>query len=171
MKFVEMQVVTVRALLPTDWTRVSEIYKSGIATGIATFETQVPEWELWDKNHFQFARIVATKNNHVIGWTALSPVSSRCVYGGVAEISVYIDENHRGQGIGNTLLKNLITQSEENSIWTLQAGIFTENIASIKLHESLGFRIVGYRERIGKLKNTWKDNFILERRSEKVGID
>lgn len=97
MKFVEMQVVTVRALLPTDWTRVSEIYKSGIATGIATFETQVPEWELWDKNHFQFARIVATKNNHVIGWTALSPVSSRCVYGGVAEISVYIDENHRGQ--------------------------------------------------------------------------
>jgi L-amino acid N-acyltransferase YncA len=114
---------------------------------------------------------VAVENNEVVGWAALSPVSSRCVYGGVAEVSVYVAANHKGKGIGKLLLQNLVTESENNGIWTLQAGIFTDNIVSVKLHEKVGFRVIGYREKIGKLKEAWKDNFILERRSKIVGID
>ena len=153
------------------WEKVKIIYESGIATGIATFETTAPSWEKWNNGHLAFARLVAIKNNELVGWAALSQVSNRCVYDGVAEVSVYVGNNHKGRGIGKLLLQNLITESESNGIWTLQAGIFTDNIASVKLHEKVGFRVIGYKERIGKLKNNWKDNYILERRSKIVGID
>ena len=163
--------VIIRNMLPTDWQSVKIIYESGIATGVATFETSAPTWEIWNIGHLQFVRFVATIENELVGWTALSPVSSRCVYGGVAEISVYVSETHRCKGVGKRLLNNLIRNSEQNGIWTLQAGIFTDNIASVKLHESVGFRVIGHREKIGKLKDKWKDTFILERRSQVVGID
>jgi phosphinothricin acetyltransferase len=166
-----MKKVQIIEMQKMHWEKVKQIYESGIATGIATFETMAPSWEKWDKGHLPFARLVAISNNEVVGWVALSPVSSRCVYGGVAEVSVYVDEHYKGMGIGKMLLQNLITVSESNGIWTLQAGIFTENIASVKLHESVGFRVIGYREKIGKLRENWKDNYILERRSKIIGID
>lgn len=154
-----------------DWQSVKSIYESGIATGIATFETTAPSWEKWNVGHLTFARLVAVENNEVVGWAALSTVSSRCVYGGVAEVSVYVANTHKGKGIGKLLLQNLIKESESNGIWTLQAGIFTDNAASVKLHEKVGFRVIGHREKIGKLNDIWKDNFILERRSKIVGIE
>ncbi len=166
-----MKIVSIRSMLPNDWQSVKTIYESGIATGIATFETSPPNWEKWNSEHLLFGRFVATIENEIVGWTSLTSVSSRCVYGGVAEISIYVSENYKGFGIGKQLLRNLITDSEKNNIWTLQAGIFTDNIASVKLHESSGFRIIGYREKIGKLKGNWKDSFMLERRSEIVGLD
>lgn len=166
-----MEAVTIKPMLQEHWESVKKIYESGIATGIATFETTAPSWEKWNDGHLKFARLVAIENNEVSGWAALSPVSSRCVYGGVAEVSVYVADSHKGKGIGTLLLQDLITKSESNAIWTLQAGIFTDNVASVKLHEKVGFRIIGYREKIGKLKDNWKDNYILERRSKIVGID
>lgn len=153
------------------WEQVKQIYESGIATGIATFETTAPGWEKWNDGHLTFARLVAVDNNEVVGWAALSPVSSRCVYGGVAEVSVYVADKHKGKGIGKLLLQKLIKESESNGIWTLQAGIFTDNAASVKLHEKVGFRVIGHREKIGKLNDIWKDNYILERRSKIVGIE
>jgi L-amino acid N-acyltransferase YncA len=168
---VTMEAVTIKPMLQTHWEQVKKIYESGIATGMATFETAAPDWEKWNNGHLPFGRIVAVVNTEVAGWAALSPVSNRCVYGGVAEVSVYVADNHKGKGIGKLLLQNLVTESEAHGIWTLQAGIFTDNIASVKLHEKVGFRIIGYRERIGKLKEAWKDNYILERRSKIVGID
>jgi phosphinothricin acetyltransferase len=170
-KPVIMEPVTIRKMETGDWEEVKNIYEAGIATGLATFEVAAPGWEQWDKGHLSFARLVAVYKETVVGWAALSAVSSRCVYGGVAEVSVYISDDHRGKGIGKALLQALITESEANGIWTLQAGIFTDNTASIKLHEGVGFRLIGYREKIGKLKDQWKDNFILERRSKVVGID
>ncbi len=161
----------IRPMQATDWKAVKKIYEDGIATGFATFETSAPGWKRWHEGHLIFARLVATIDGTVIGWAALSPVSNRCVYGGVAEVSVYLSDNQRGKGIGKHLLKHLIEESERNGIWTLQAGIFTDNSASVTLHENAGFRIIGYRERIGKLIDTWKDNYMLERRSEIVGID
>jgi len=166
-----METVTIKPMLQEHWDQVKQIYESGIATGIATFETTAPNWEKWNEGHLTFARLVAIESNKVAGWAALSPVSSRCVYGGVAEVSVYVADSHKGKGVGKLLLQNLITESESNGIWTLQAGIFTDNVASIKLHEKIGFRIIGHREKIGKLKNNWKDNYILERRSKIVGVD
>ena len=166
-----MEAVKIKPMQQVHWEKVKIIYESGIATGIATFETTAPSWEKWNNGHLAFARLVAIKNNELVGWAALSQVSNRCVYGGVAEVSVYVGNNHKGRGIGKLLLQNLITESESNGIWTLQAGIFTDNIASVKLHEKVGFRVIGYKERIGKLKNNWKDNYILERRSKIVGID
>jgi len=166
-----MEAVIIKPLQFQCWEQVKEIYESGIATGIATFETAAPSWEKWDKSHLNFARFIALINNEVTGWAALSPVSSRCVYGGVAEISVYVAEKFKGKGIGLLLLQNLISESERNNIWTLQAGIFTDNTASLKLHEKAGFRLIGYREKIGKLNGKWKDNFIIERRSKIIGID
>lgn len=161
----------IRIMVPEDWHTVNSIYESGIATGIATFETNAPSWEKWNNGHLAFGRLVAIENNEVTGWTALSPVSSRCVYGGVAEVSVYVEDDHKGKGIGKLLLQKLITESESNGIWTLQAGIFTDNVASVKLHEKVGFRVIGHREKIGKLNDIWKDNYILERRSKIVGIE
>ena len=166
-----MEAVTINPMLETHWEQVKQIYESGIETGIATFETTAPSWEKWNDGHLAFARLVAIENTEVVGWAALSPVSSRCVYGGVAEVSVYVADKFKGKGVGKLLLQNLITESEANNIWTLQAGIFTDNFASVKLHEKVGFRVIGHREKIGKLKDTWKDNYILERRSKTVGID
>lgn len=166
-----METVTIKPMLLVHWEQVKQIYESGIATGIATFETTTPSWEKWNNGHLEFARLVAIENKEVVGWAALSPVSNRCVYGGVAEVSVYVADNQKGKGIGKLLLQNLITESENNKIWTLQAGIFTDNMASLKLHEKVGFRVIGYREKIGKLEDNWKDNYIVERRSKIVGID
>ena len=152
-----------------DWASVSEIYKQGIDTGNATFQQEVPTWDEWDKSHMVKCRIVAVAENKIIGWAALLPVSGRSVYAGVAEVSLYISIEYRRQNIGKNLLEHLIKESEVNNIWTLQAGIFPENIASINLHSGLGFRHVGFREKIGKMKNTWRDLHFFERRSNIVG--
>ena len=150
---------------------VKEIYEFGIATGNATFQTEAPAWNEWDKNHLQRSRLVAIDDNEmVMGWAALTPVSGRCVYAGVAEVSVYIHPNHQGKGVGKKLMEELIHESEEQNLWTLQAGIFPENKASLRLHKQAGFRKVGYREKIGKLKNVWRDTVLLERRSRNVGV-
>ena len=162
-----MELVTIQK---DNYTEVAAIYAQGIATGVATFETLTPDWQHWDKAHMPFGRIAVNSNQIMQGWAALSPVSSRCVYGGVAEISIYIAENVRGKGIGKFLLQALINESENNNIWTLQAGIFRENMASIALHEKCGFRIIGFKERIGQMNGVWKDNILLERRSTVVGI-
>lgn len=153
------------------WSEVARIYNEGIATKNATFELQSPTWEAWDIAHRRDCRLIARLNDKIVGWAALSNVSSRCVYAGVAEVSVYVDSQYRKMRIGDKLLDSLIKASEKSWIWTLQAGIFPENIASIKLHQKHGFRIVGYKERIGKMDNNWRDISNLERRSKVVGID
>ena len=157
-----------------DWEAVRGIYLEGVATGNATFETTAPSWETWNTGHLQHSRLVAKSTEsttpEILGWAALSPVSSRCVYGGVGEVSVYVGEKGRGKGIGNKLLESLIENSEENGMWTLQAGIFPENNASINLHLRNGFREIGRRERIGKIAGIWRDTVLLERRSPKVGM-
>jgi L-amino acid N-acyltransferase YncA len=155
----------------SDWEQVRSIYLEGIATGDATFETDAPTWEKWNAAHLPSCRLVARSGDTVRGWAALSPVSSRCVYGGVAEVSIYIGQRYRGIGLGRALLMALITESEKNGLWTLQAGIFPENQASIDLHKRCGFREVGRRERIGKMDGRWRDTVLLERRSSVVGID
>jgi L-amino acid N-acyltransferase YncA len=155
-----------------DWSAVRAIYAEGIATGNATFETELPEWGKWNSAHRKDCRLVARETcqaSVVLGWAALSPVSGRRVYAGVAEVSVYIAAAARGRGIGKALLHALIEESERAGVWTLQAGIFPENIASLKLHKSVGFREVGIRHRIGKLGDTWRDVLLLERRSANVG--
>jgi L-amino acid N-acyltransferase YncA len=152
-----------------DWGTVRSIYREGIATGNATFETDAPEWQEWDVRHLRDCRFVGRREGQVVGWGALSPVSSRCVYAGVAEVSIYVTASARGEGIGKTLLRTLIEASERQGIWTLQAGVFPENEASIALHKACGFRKVGYRERIGQMNGYWRDVILLERRSEVVG--
>ena len=156
-------------LQPEDWQSVRFIYLEGIATGQATFETEAPTWESWDQAHLPFGRLVARDGDTIVGWAALSKVSSRCVYAGVAEVSVYVSAGQRGQGLGRLLLTHLIEASEKNGIWTLQAGIFPENLASIVLHQRGGFREVGRREKLGKLNDEWRDVMMLERRSQNVG--
>jgi L-amino acid N-acyltransferase YncA len=163
--------LVIEPLQARDWEKVREIYLEGIATGHATFETEAPSWEQWDAAHLPFARLVAFQNGSLIGWAALSPVSQRCVYGGVAEVSVYVSQSVRRAGVGRELLRALIDESEKNGIWTLQAGMFPENTGSLALHRSCGFREVGRRERIGQMKDVWRDTILLERRSEIVGID
>lgn len=149
---------------------VLQIYKEGISTGNATFQTTAPSWEDWDKSHLTICRMVAIENDQVIGWAALTPVSDRCVYAGVAEVSVYVALKANGKGVGKALMQKLVEASEENGIWTLQAGIFPENTGSIKIHKSNGFREVGIREKIGKMGDHWRDTLLLERRSTKAGI-
>jgi L-amino acid N-acyltransferase YncA len=151
-----------------DWPAVKAIYEEGIATGNATFQTEAPLWDEWNNTHLQHSRLVAKIDNEVVGWVALTPVSERCVYAGVAEVSVYIAAKARGKGVGKALLKELINSSEAEGIWTLQAGIFPENVASIRLHEQAGFRVVGYRERVGKHFGVWRDTILLERRSKAI---
>jgi phosphinothricin acetyltransferase len=158
-------------LLPSHWNEVKEIYEEGIATGHATFQTEAPEWEEWDKAHSSTPRLVAIENDHVLGWAAITPVSGRCVYAGVGEVSVYVSGAARGKGIGKQLLLALIDQSEQENFWTLQAGIFPENAASIAIHKACGFRIVGTREKIGKMKDIWRDTILLERRSPNTGTE
>lgn len=154
-----------------DWPVVADIYKQGFETGNATFQQEVPTWKDWDRGHLSICRMVAESNNEIVGWAALSAVSSRCAYGGVAEVSVYVSNQHGGKGIGSILLNALIEESELKGIWTLQAGIFPENLASIHLHKKGGFREVGYREKIGKMNGVWRDTILFERRSHKVGLE
>ena len=156
---------TVRPLLASDWESVRRIYQEGIATGNATFETEAPEWERWDVTHRKDSRFVACVGESVVGWAALSPVSARKAYAGVAEVTVYVAEAARGSGTGSALLSALVHASETAGIWTLQAGIFPENAASLALHERHGFRRIGVRERIGLLHGRWRDVVLLERRS------
>jgi L-amino acid N-acyltransferase YncA len=160
--------VAVRPLEAADWPAVAAIYAEGIATGDATFETEVPGWEAWNAAHPHRHRIVAEAAGEVVGWAALSPVSERCCYSGVAEVSVYVAEAARGRGVGRALLLQLIAGSERAGIWTLQAGIFPENRPSLGLHQRCGFRIVGVRERLGRLNGVWRDVLLLERRSPEV---
>jgi phosphinothricin acetyltransferase len=162
--------INIEAMKSDDWGSVCAIYLEGIATGNATFETEAPDWSVWDEKHRPDCRLVARRGGEVLGWAALSPVSSRRVYAGVAEESIYIAASVRGQGIGKTLLQALVEESERAGIWTLQTGIFPENVASIALHMACGFRQVGYRERIGKLNGVWRDVVFLERRSIVVGL-
>ncbi|HEU4319849.1 MAG TPA: GNAT family N-acetyltransferase [Acidimicrobiia bacterium] len=160
-----MSRIEVRVMDPEDWPEVARIYGEGIATGNATFETTAPGWETWDRNHSDDCRLVAVLDDAIAGWAALSPVSGRYVYRGVAEVSVYVSSSARGRGIGSALLGALAVASEEAGYWTLQTSIFPENAASISLHEKHGFRIVGTRERIGQHNGTWRDTVFMERRS------
>ena len=154
---------------PVDWAEVKAIYLEGIATGHATFEVDAPSWEEWDDGHLRFARLVARDGQRISGWAALSPVSRRQAYDGVAEVSVYVAANDRNGGVGRALLEALITESEQNGIWMLQAVVFPENGATIALHLRCGFREVGRRERIGKVNGEWRDTILLERRSPLIG--
>ncbi len=153
-----------------DWDAVRAIYREGIGTGNATFETDVPAWEAWDKGHLRACRLVAKADGRVVGWAALTPYSGRRAYAGVAGLSIYVSASARGQGIGRALLGALVEASEQAGLWTLQAGIFPENAASLALHRAHGFREVGRRERIGRLNGVWRDVVLLERRSKVVGI-
>ncbi|MBI4161708.1 MAG: N-acetyltransferase [Acidobacteria bacterium] len=161
-----VSIETMRAL---DWEAVGSVFREGIATGNATLETEVPAWETWDRSHLPGCRLVAREGERVLGWAALSPVSDRCAYRGVAEVSVYVAAAARGRGVGRALLERLVRESEAEGIWTLQAGMFPENLASLALHRSCGFREVGRRERLGKLRGAWRDVLMLERRSPIVG--
>jgi L-amino acid N-acyltransferase YncA len=147
------------------WTEVRSIYLEGIATGNATFQQTAPDWKEWDESHLSASRLVARDKQKVLGWAALSPVSRRTVYAGVAEVSIYVAESARGNGVGSELMSNLISNSEAVGIWTLQAGIFPENTASLQLHKNAGFREVGLRVRLGCLRGQWRDVVLLERRS------
>lgn len=160
--------IKIEYFVSKDWPVISAIYQEGIRTEMATFETKIPTWEQWDASHLKPCRIKAITEDTIIGWAALSPASKREVYSGVAEVSIYITSKYRNLGVGKLLLSRLIEDSEKMGFWTLQAGIFSENKASIALHKQLGFREIGYREKIAKLNNKWYDNTILERRSKKI---
>jgi phosphinothricin acetyltransferase len=156
--------VEVRPLLSSDWPAVAAIFAEGIATGDATFETTVPEWEDWNARHLPEHRYVAEIDNEVVGWIAVIPYSSRAVYRGVGEESIYVSARARGGGVGRALLSTLIERARSGGLWTLQAGIFPENEASLALHRAHGFREVGKRERIGELDGVWRDVVLLELR-------
>ena len=159
----------VRPLTAADWPAVRAIYEEGIATGDATFETAAPSWSAWDRAHLADHRLVGAIGGRVVGWAALAPVSERCAYAGVAEASVYVAGTATGRGVGRALLERLVEGAEVAGIWTVQAGIFPENTASLALHRRCGFRTVGVRERLGKLDGRWRDVVLLERRSPRVG--
>jgi L-amino acid N-acyltransferase YncA len=161
--------VELRDLRPDDWPEVARIFEEGIRTGNATFETEVPTWEAWDAAHLAEHRLVAVRDGRVVGWIALAPVSSRCCYAGVAEVSAYVAGEARGEGVGRDLLAALIESSERAGIWTLETGVFPENGPSLALLQRFGFRVVGTRERIGRMHGRWRDVVFLERRSEVVG--
>jgi phosphinothricin acetyltransferase len=154
-------------MVEQDWPAVAAIYEEGIRTRNATFETAAPAWPDWDASHLAEPRLVAEDEAGVAGWAALTPVSSRCCYAGVADVSIYVAGRARGRGVGRTLLGELVRRAEEAGLWTLQAGVFPENEPSLRLHESCGFRRVGVRERLGRLDGTWRDVVLLERRSER----
>jgi L-amino acid N-acyltransferase YncA len=158
----------VRGLRPDDWPEVARIFEEGIATGNATFETEVPSWEEWDRAHLAGHRFVAEDERGVVGWIALAPVSGRACYAGVAEISVYVTAEARGRGVGSELLATVVESAERDGIWTLQTSVFPENAASLALLGRFGFRVVGTRERIGRLHGIWRDTVLVERRSEVV---
>jgi phosphinothricin acetyltransferase len=160
--------IVIDDLLPEHWPDVARIYADGIATGNATFETEVPGWERWHGSHLSEHRFVALLDGHVVGWVAASPVSERCVYAGVVEDSVYVDAEARGRGVGRMLLGRLAESTEAAGIWTIQTGIFPENEASVRIHEAVGFEVVGRRKRLGRLNGAWRDVLLLERRSAVV---
>jgi L-amino acid N-acyltransferase YncA len=162
--------VQIMALHKEHWPAVRAIYLEGIATGQATFQQSATGWEEWDEGHLAHSRLVALSEGRVVGWAALSLVSKKPHYKGVAEVSVYVGEGARGKGIGNTLLGELVRQSEQHNTWTLQSSIFPENVASVRLHESHGFRVMGRREHIAQLNGVWRDTVIMERRSKIIGI-
>lgn len=162
----------IEEMTASHWEGVRAVYHEGLATGEASFRTEVPEWKFWDASHLPCCRLVALEGGSVAGWAALSPVSTRKVYEGVAEVSVYVGSSFRGGGLGRALLSALVAESEANGIWTLQAVIFPENVASVELHKACGFREVGRRERIGRTRGgRWRDTLLLERRSVTVGVD
>src|SRR5436309_957934 len=162
------ETVLITAMEPSDWPAVRSIFEQGIATGEATFETAAPSWDDWDRAHLAEPRLVAGESR-VIGWAALTPVSPRAVYRGVAELSIYVDEATRGQGVGRALLAALIEASESAGIWTLQAGMFPENAASMALHLACRFLVMGTHQRLGCMGYRWRDVVLLERRSPNVG--
>lgn len=161
--------VAIAVLGPGDWDDVARIYAEGIATRLATFETELPSWQAWDDAHLTEHRFVAREDGRAAGWAALAPVSSRCVYAGVAEVSVYVAAAARGRGVGTALLSALVASSEAGGVWTLEAGILPENEASVRMHERCGFRVVGRRERLGRMDGEWRDVLLLERRSRVAG--
>jgi len=163
---IEAPPVTIRDLRPDDWPAVRQIYLDGIRSGLASFETEAPSWEEWDAKHT--LRLVAADDDSVLGWAALAPVSSRRCYRGVAEDTIYVAADARGRGVGARLLGALVERAEQVGVWTIEAGIFPENEASLRLHEALGFRVVGVRKAIGKRDGLWRDTVLLERRSEVI---
>jgi L-amino acid N-acyltransferase YncA len=160
-----MTVMTIRPMTASDWPQVSVIYAAGIATGNATFETQPPSWSEWDAAHRDDLRLVCADRDMIIGWAATSNVSDRCCYAGVVEHSVYVHPGRQGQGVGRRILEALIDAAGQAGIWTIQTGIFPENVASVALHQACGFRIVGTRQRLGQLHGAWRDVLLLERRA------
>lgn len=160
--------LAITAMTAGDWSDVARIYADGIASGNATFETEVPDWERFDRSHLPDHRLMAATEAGPVGWAALTPVSGRCVYAGVAEVSVYVAADARGHGVGAALLAALVASAEAGGLWTLQAGMFPENTASVRLHERAGFRLVGRRERLGRLHGQWRDVLLMERRSPVV---
>jgi phosphinothricin acetyltransferase len=166
-----MRTVAIEPLLPADWASVRDIYAEGIATGRATFEVEAPTWEQWDAGHLPSSRLVARCEGRIVGWAALSPVSHRPCYAGVAEVSVYVTASARGHGVGKALLQAVIAESERQGIWTLQGATFPENMASLRLQERCGFRVVGRRERVAQHFGVWRDTIITERRSSVAGCD
>jgi L-amino acid N-acyltransferase YncA len=160
--------VEIEPLCPHHWPAVRAIYQAGIATGNATFETAVPTWEAWDAAHLPDHRLVARDDGRVLAWAALAPVSDRCAYAGVAEGSIYVAPGAQGRGVGRQLLDALVASAERAGIWTVQTGIFPENRASVRLHQACGFRVVGVRERLGRLEGRWRDVLLLERRSPRI---
>ena len=162
---VEVDRITVGAMTGADWPGVAEIYRQGLEAGDASFETEVPVYDVWDRAHLSTPRLVARLDGVIVGWAALSPVSDRCVYGGVAEDSVYVAIEVARRGVGRRLLTELVSQAEIEGIGTIQAGLFPENHASLGLHEACGFRVVGRRERLGKHRGVWRDVLLVERRS------
>jgi L-amino acid N-acyltransferase YncA len=170
MQPIDAQPISIDPMVEQDWPVVRTIYIQGINTGNATFEKSPPEWASCDAGHLRACRLVGRSQEGVLGWAALSSVSSRCVYAGVAEVSVYVAPQSRGQGIGKKLLASLVEASEREGIWTLQAGIFPENVSSVELHKRHGFRVVGTREKLGSMDGRWRDVLLLERRSAVSGI-
>jgi L-amino acid N-acyltransferase YncA len=162
--------VCIRNFEQNDFDSVKDIYQQGIDMGNATFETQAKEWDEWNNSMLHVGRLVAVENDRVVGWAALSPVSNRYVYAGVAEVSVYVASEARGKGVGQALLSKLVEESEKEGVWTLQAAIFPENESSIALHRKNGFRIVGVHEKLAKMGEKWRDVVLLERRSKVAGV-
>ncbi|QXU42379.1 GNAT family N-acetyltransferase [Pedobacter sp. D749] len=158
----------IRKMRDTDWSEVSTIYQEGIDTGTASFRTPDISWKDWDSSHLKTCRFVILQGREIVGWCALLPVMANYDAGGVGEIEVYVKQGYKGQGLGSSLLNTLIAESEKTGIWMLQAGIFLQNSASLKIHEKAGFRVVGYREKIGKAKGVWQDNLLLERRNKLI---